>query len=348
MKQAFLEECEQNLSSGVWGGMNTTSFAHSIMQGLARNLLLAPFGSSVQTSLFVKKCSSTAFFQSILPAKAEIGHYIQDDPRTFDGALPSPQCPRKRIHARLLLTQNNSVVVSSVLGALHKTLSIEDAQQQSLTLIQGEEYAKSDILEQLHTIGYRVESPSEAGSYLFRGDTLLIWPNGKTHPYRISFFDEEVESIHLLSPNSHSKLSSVSSLAIIPCKEAIVTPRSLQKLGRVLHKKARSNPKKREEATRDSYRTRTRFWFPGAEDYLPLLWELQSPLQEAHKVFLLSPSRNQREMHILGPTTSRTMDAHRRRRATACRSQSSIFDQSIDLFSAHIGCATAPRRWTLL
>ena len=291
MKQAFLEECEQNLSSPIWGGMNTTSFAHSIMQGLARKSSLGPFWIICPNeSVCEKMLEALHFFNQFCRAKTEIGHYIQDDPRTFDGSSPSPQCPRKRIHARLLLTQKNSVIVSSVLGALHKTLSLEDTKQQSLILIQGEEYVKNDILEQLHTIGYRVESPSEAGSYLFRGDTLLIWPNGKKHPYRISFFDEEVESIHLLSPNSHSKLSSVSSIAIIPCKEAIVTPRSLQKLGRTLHRSVRKHPQKREEATRVRTELGQGFWFPGAEDYLPLLWDLQSPLQEAKTIFLLSPA----------------------------------------------------------
>lgn len=291
MKQAFLEEYAQNLSTPLWGGMNSTSFAHSIMQGLAKNSSLGPFWIVCPNeSVCEKLLESLHFFNAFCHARADIGHYIQDDPRTFDGASPSPQCPRKRIHARLLLAQKNSVIVSSVLGSLHKTLSLKDAQKQSLSLIKGEEYAKKEILEHLHTIGYRVERPSEEGYYLFRGDTLLIWPNGKKHPFRISFFDEEIESIHVLSPNSHQLLSSVQSIAIIPCKEAIVTSRSLQKLGRTLQKLVRKNPERREEIARIRNELHQGFWFPGAEDYLPLLWDLQSPIEDAHTVFLFSPA----------------------------------------------------------
>ena len=291
MKQAFLEECAHNVSFQMWGGMNSTSFAHSIIQGLAKNASLGPFWIVCPNeSVCEKMLEALQFFNKLCQAGVELGHYIQDDPRTFDGASPSPQCPRKRMHARLLLAQKNSVVVSSVLGALHKTLSLGDAQKQSLSIIQGQEYAKKDILEHLHTIGYRVESPNEEGSYLFRGDTLLIWPNGKSHPFRISFFDEEVESIHMLSTNSHSTRSSVQSIAIVPCKEAIVTPRSLQKLGRTLQKSARNDSKRREEAARIRSELRQGFWFPGAEDYLPLLWDLQSPIEDAHTVFLFSPA----------------------------------------------------------
>ena len=94
MKQAFLEECEQNLSSPIWGGMNTTSFAHSLMQGLSNNSSLGPFWIICPNeSVCEKMLEALHFFNHFCNSKADIGHYIQDDPRTFDGASPSPQCP---------------------------------------------------------------------------------------------------------------------------------------------------------------------------------------------------------------------------------------------------------------
>ena len=91
MKQAFLEECEQNLSSPIWGGMNTTSFAHSIMQGLARKSSLGPFWIICPNeSVCEKMLEALHFFNQFCRAKTEIGHYIQDDPRPNVGIPCEP------------------------------------------------------------------------------------------------------------------------------------------------------------------------------------------------------------------------------------------------------------------
>ena len=67
------------------------------------------------------------------------------------------------------------------------TLSIEFAQTLSL----------GRMKEKLYHWGYHfTDIATSAGEVSFRGDIMDIYPSDKTVPYRISFFDEEVESIH--------------------------------------------------------------------------------------------------------------------------------------------------------
>jgi len=290
MNQAFLEECKKNLNHEQWGGLHESSLAYTLIQGCKRDPNMGPFWIICPTENHCENLIATLlFFRSFCDSNTDIGHYPQDDPRTFDGASPAPEYPRKRMYARSILQKNNSIVVSSVFGALHQSLSSTDLKTQTLNLQENQEYSKEDILDKLHAIGYRAETPHEEGSYIFRGDTLLIWPNGSSSPYRISFFDEEVESIHRVSSKTRRKTSSVSNVSIIPCKEAIITPHSLRRLGRHLQRQQRTHPKRKQDALHIRQELSQGFWFPGAEDYLPCMWDLVSPLTEASKVFLLSP-----------------------------------------------------------
>ena len=297
MKQAFLEECSKNLHNTLWGGINGSGLAHTLIQGLQTNPHLGPFWIICTNEAECEKLiADLQFFASFCSAQTNIGHYAEDDPRTFDGASPAPQCPRKRIYAHSLLSKKNTIIVSSVLGILHKTLSADDIAEQTLHLTEGTEYKKKEILEKLYAIGYRVENPSEEGTYLFRGDTLLIWPNGASNPYRICFFDDEVESIHILSTKSHSKISSTTEISILPCKEAIITPHSLQRLRRAFQQQLLSGTQQKEEISRILQDLEQGFWFPGAEDYLPLLWNLVSATIQAQHLFFLHPSEITQKM----------------------------------------------------
>ena len=144
MKQAFLAQCKTNLAHNNWSGINSTGLAFSIVTGLKKNPEIGPIWVVCPNEARCEKLiESLLFFTKFCNTNIEVGHYIQDDPRTFDGASPSPLCPRKRIHARSLLFQKNSIVVSSVLGCLHKTLDKEDTYQQSIRLKIGLEYPKN-------------------------------------------------------------------------------------------------------------------------------------------------------------------------------------------------------------
>ncbi len=76
------------------------------------------------------------------------------------------------------------------------------------------------IREQLKVAGYdpvnQVVSP---GEYALRGNIVDIFPMGSDLPFRVEFFDNEIESIRLFDPDTQKSIHPVNKIRILPSKE---------------------------------------------------------------------------------------------------------------------------------
>jgi len=71
----------------------------------------------------------------------------------------------------------------------------------------GETIALRDFKEQLYRWGYHfVDIASQQGEVSFRGDIIDVYPTSAEQPYRISLFDEEVESIRRYDEKSQKSI----------------------------------------------------------------------------------------------------------------------------------------------
>ena len=284
MKHAFLEHPHKNLKYTHWSGVSISPLASTLIQAYQKKpsygstWIVCPRESQAEELLLALQ-----FFAQYFRSNTSVALYPQDDPRTFDGASPAHEKPRQRLHALSLLQKKNTIVVSSIFAALHKTLSTEDLNQQTCLLEVGKSYDNKELQDQLHQMGYLTEYPNEEGLLRFRGDTLHIWPNGSLYPYRISFFDDELESIEALHSQNNTQNFTLPLLRILPCKECILSTKSMHRLTRSLRK---CRPEQKKEASRIRQELSQGYWFPAAEDYLPLLWNIQSPVTHVQKVIL--------------------------------------------------------------
>jgi len=80
-------------------------------------------------------------------------------------------------------------------------------------------YNLNNIKQSLISAGYKREDlVSEVGDFSLRGDILDVYPINANTPYRVEFFDEDVELISELDGASMKKGKSVSGINIYPCQ----------------------------------------------------------------------------------------------------------------------------------
>lgn len=80
---------------------------------------------------------------------------------------------------------------------------------------------------------FRVESVEDPGTVALRGEILDVHPVGSETPYRVEFFDDEVERIRPFDPGTQrtaATTQSVMELTVFPAREVMITASSVPKI----------------------------------------------------------------------------------------------------------------------
>ena len=262
----------QYIDSKSWGNIPTDAFAHLLIQFLNEHKI-----PSKQWIVSPKEDELLIIKEQLIfwgyPSE-NILLYPANDPDSLQGLSPTRTIPQERI---LSLSQwNNSskaIMLSSVFGLMHKTLPQKDLEACSILLKEEEDYDIKTLLSTLQNMGYLYDSDlPEAGTFHHQGDSIRVWALGEEHPVRLSFFDTELENIHRFIGKERESLSEI---LILPAREMILNEQSLQKLSRHLIQMIKETGKGRELRRRIMHDFNHGLWFPGAEEYLPALFELQ-------------------------------------------------------------------------
>lgn len=90
----------------------------------------------------------------------------------------------------------------------------------ALVMKKGQRLSRDTLRAQLEQAGYRhVDQVMEHGEYATRGALLDIFPMGSEQPYRIDFFDEEIDSLRLFDAGSQRTLEEVTAINLLPAHE---------------------------------------------------------------------------------------------------------------------------------
>lgn len=90
----------------------------------------------------------------------------------------------------------------------------------ALVMKKGQRLARDTLRAQLEQAGYRhVDQVMEHGEYATRGALLDLYPMGSEQPYRIDFFDDEIDSLRLFEVDSQRTLEEVGAINLLPAHE---------------------------------------------------------------------------------------------------------------------------------
>lgn len=116
------------------------------------------------------------------------------------------------------LTQGLVIVpVSTLLLKISQRNYLEQA---SFLIKQGQQVNLTALKLQLSAVGYRaVEQVMEHGEFSARGSLLDLYPMGCSLPFRIDFFDDEVDGIRTFDPDNQRSLTQVDAIELLPAHE---------------------------------------------------------------------------------------------------------------------------------
>lgn len=123
---------------------------------------------------------------------------------------------------KLLDKSSDFSVIVTYPDALEENIpTIKSIKKSLLKIKEGDEISHNTIIENLSSLGFeKVDFVSAPGQYAIRGSIVDIFSFSFNYPYRISFWGNEVESIHVfdsntqLSKNEEKEINIVSNLSL--------------------------------------------------------------------------------------------------------------------------------------
>ncbi|WP_173023997.1 transcription-repair coupling factor [Dickeya poaceiphila] len=90
----------------------------------------------------------------------------------------------------------------------------------ALMLKKGQRLSRDTLRSQLEQAGYRsVDQVMEHGEFATRGALLDLFPMGSEEPFRIDFFDNEIDSLRLFNADTQRTLNEVEHIHLLPARE---------------------------------------------------------------------------------------------------------------------------------
>ena len=182
--------------------------------------------------------------------------------------------------ASLAVLPGAAFAVASVQAAAQRTMPPELLRSSVVTLTAGESAPLDELTRGLVSAGYeRCAQVEGAGQFSVRGGILDIFPPQSANPYRVEFWDDEIDSISTFDVGSQRRLEQCDTLRCLPCMETIPAlakggAAGLAKavLALVSTRRKKQHAELQKNLERDAERLRESGTLPAADKYMPLIY----------------------------------------------------------------------------
>ncbi|RUO55428.1 transcription-repair coupling factor [Pseudidiomarina homiensis] len=135
---------------------------------------------------------------------------------------------RLSVLAQLPTMQTGALIVS-LNTLIQRIAPVDYVSGQALQLSKGQQLDGYRLRQRLERAGYRhVNQVMEHGEFCARGSLLDLFPMGSTTPFRIDFFDDEVDSIRTFDPDTQLSADEVAAIDLLPAHEFPTTPTAIE------------------------------------------------------------------------------------------------------------------------
>lgn len=158
---------------------------------------------------------------NLIMPEEEILFYPSDEFLTSLLSLSSNMFKTERIYTLgKLLTEKKKIVILNQAAAMFKTLPKASWLENIIKIKEGKRFNLKKLLLKLVNIGYkRVYTVLKTGEFSVRGSIVDIFPIGYEKPFRVDFFDVEVEIIKIYDPETQLSVGKVNEFAVLPMNE---------------------------------------------------------------------------------------------------------------------------------
>ena len=139
----------------------------------------------------------------------------------YDSFSPHQEIISSRLSALFhLQNTKKGIFVLPISTLMQRVCPPKYLQHNVLLIKKGDRLAIEKLRLQLESAGYRsVEQVLEHGEYAVRGSLLDLFPMGSAVPFRLDFFDDEIDSIRTFDVDTQRTLDEIQSINLLPAHE---------------------------------------------------------------------------------------------------------------------------------
>ena len=245
--------------------------------GSARGFLLAQLAASSERPIVV----ITRDIHETQEIEQEIRFFLGKQPLplftlpdletlAYDWFSPHQDIISQRLESLYRMPEMRQGILLLPIPTLMQRLAPTEYLRQSSFLLQkGDRRHLEQLRADLQQSGYLcVSQVMEHGEFAVRGSLLDLFPMGSAFPYRIDFFDDEVESIRTFDPENQRTLQTIENIRLLPAKEFPLNDASIKLFRQQYREQLEGDPQ-----ASVIYREVSRgIAPPGIEYYLPLFF----------------------------------------------------------------------------
>ncbi len=191
------------------------------LHGAARALLLAACHAGTGRPLLIL-CRTDEVAAALA---ADLEFFLGGGVALLPEREADPEARAGRIHAlHRLRTGQLAALVASVAAALPRTIGPSALEAAAVSLYPQRIISRDELLRILAAAGYRaVGQATEPGEFAIRGGILDCFPAHVSHPVRIEFFGDEIQSLRRFDPETQRSLGPEARMTILPLAEVPMT-----------------------------------------------------------------------------------------------------------------------------
>lgn len=201
------------------------------LTGTSKSLVMATAYDSMAEKIMIVTATQNDAEKLVADLVAIIGsenvyNFFTDDSPIAEFVFASKERTQSRIDSLNFLTDSTSsgILVASMAACRVLLPSPETYKGSKIKLEVGQEIEVDKLVNNLVNIGYKkVSRVLTQGEFSQRGDILDIFDMQAETPYRIEFFGDEIDGIHIFDVDSQKSLENLDEISISPASDIILS-----------------------------------------------------------------------------------------------------------------------------
>ncbi len=156
--------------------------------------------------------------------KDDVLFYPFDEVIRIDQTSSSKEMLSQRLYVMNECLKDKTHVLITHLSASSRFIPNPELYKKNILLLEkGKQYNLTTLLEKLYFLNFiRVSKVDQPLQFALRGDILDIYPINEEHPFRIEFFDDEIESIRVFDITTQQSIKNdIDKVEIFPSTELL-------------------------------------------------------------------------------------------------------------------------------
>ena len=212
-----LFQLNNNLDNIAIKGLNDTAFSfyvNEVFNVQKKNIVI------VTPTLF----EANKLFNDLSSFTSKVMLFPADEFLTSMAVAMSPDLEITRLETmNALLSKENHVVITHLMGFLRFLPSKELYTSKILKLRKGLEISPQELVERLIDIGYNRDTiVSKTTDFAVRGFVIDVFPVSESNPIRIEFFGDEIDDIRSFDADTQKSLENLTEIDIYPASDFLL------------------------------------------------------------------------------------------------------------------------------